>query len=224
MSTCRSCGSEALRPFLDLGQMPLSDGFRTESELARPEPRYPLEVVLCEGCALVQILEEVDPEELFCRDYPYFSSFSDHWLQHSRANVERLIQERQLTGDSLVLELASNDGYLLQYFVERGIPVQGIDPAEGPARVAVEKGIPTLNTFFTKDLADKLRAEGVQADVIIGNNVMAHVPDLNGFVARSLVKKEFRVGIPFSIAAWAGPAAGSMPCTGIWRSTKYWSR
>lgn len=163
--------------------MPLSDGLRKPEDLAGPERRYPLEVVFCKNCTLVQILEEVDPEELFCQDYPYFSSFTESLLRHSRANVEQLSVSRGLDKNSFVVELASNDGYLLQYFVEKGIPVQGIDPAEGPANAAIEKGVPTINAFFSKDLAERLVEEGKRADVIIGNNVLAHVPDLNGFVA-----------------------------------------
>ena len=182
MTKCRSCGSENIRPFLDLGMMPLSDGLRRPEALSQEEKRYPLEVAFCEECTLVQILEEVDPEELFCQDYPYFSSFTDSLLRHSKANVEDLIETRNLDESSLVIELASNDGYLLQYFLERGIPVQGIDPAEGPAKAAIEKGVPTINDFFTQQLAARLQAEGKRADVIVGNNVLAHVPDLNGFV------------------------------------------
>jgi len=151
--------------------------------LRQPEPRYPLEVAYCGDCSLMQILETVPPEVLFCDDYPYFSSFSDALLTHSRENALDLIERRGLKGDSFVVELASNDGYLLKNYVEKGIPVLGIDPASGPARAAERVGVPTLNTFFTVELADKLRAEGRRADVIHGNNVLAHVADTNGFVA-----------------------------------------
>jgi SAM-dependent methyltransferase len=171
--------------------MPLSDGLRKSEDVPGPEKRYPLEVVFCTGCSLVQILEEVDPEVLFGDDYPYFSSFSDQLLEHSQRNVLSLIDERRLGEDSLVIELASNDGYLLQYFVENGVPVLGIDPAEGPAKAAQKRGIPTEHAFFTKDLAENLRRGGTRADVVIGNNVLAHVPDLNGFVAGiSMLLKE----------------------------------
>jgi SAM-dependent methyltransferase len=183
MSNCRSCGSSNVTTFLSLGTLPLADGLRRKEELATTESRYPLDVAFCETCSLVQILETVPPEELFCRDYPYYSSFSDTLLEHSRQNVESLIATRGLHEKSLVVELASNDGYLLQYFVERNIPVLGIDPAEGPARAAVEKGIPTLCSFFTREFAERLTSEGAHADVVIGNNVLAHVADLNGFVA-----------------------------------------
>jgi SAM-dependent methyltransferase len=180
---CRSCGGKELRRFLDLGAAPLADRLPTEQQLREPEPRYPLEVAYCPGCGLMQILETVPPEVLFCDSYPYFASFSDALLEHSRANVLELVARRHLTRESFVVELASNDGYLLRNYVERGIPVLGIDPADGPARAAERIGVPTLNTFFTLELARRLRAEGRQADVVHGNNVLAHVADTNGFVA-----------------------------------------
>ncbi len=180
---CRSCGAGGLDEVLDLGEQPLADGLLREDDLARAEPRYPLSVVVCAGCSLAQLRETVEPEELFCRDYPYYSSFSPALLRHTQANVEELIRRRRLGPESLVVELASNDGYLLQYYAKNGIPVQGVDPAEGPARAAVARGIPTLETFFTRELARELREEGRAADVIHANNVLAHVPDLNGFVA-----------------------------------------
>jgi SAM-dependent methyltransferase len=179
---CRSCGAAELETVLDLGIHALADGLLREEDLAEDEPRFPLTVAVCAACGLMQILENVDPEVLFCRDYPYFSSFSDALLRHSKANVDELVEARGLTGESLVVELASNDGYLLQYYAQRGIPVQGIDPAEGPARAAGEKGVPTLNAFFTAELARELRSAGRRAQVIHANNVLAHVPDLNGFV------------------------------------------
>jgi SAM-dependent methyltransferase len=163
--------------------MPLADGLLRQEDLERPEGRYPLDVAFCGDCSLVQILEEVPPEVLFCQDYPYYSSFAETLLEHSKQNVHNLIESRSLGADSLVIELASNDGYLLQYFAEKGIPVLGIDPADGPAKAAVAKGIPTMCTFFTTDLADQLVREGKTADVMVANNVLAHVPDLNGFVA-----------------------------------------
>jgi SAM-dependent methyltransferase len=168
---------------LDLGMMPLSDGFLTAAQLEDSEELFPLEVAFCPKCALMQILETVPPEKLFCDNYPYFSSFSETLLAHSRDNALDLIKRRNLTPASFVVELASNDGYLLRNFVEHRIPVLGIDPADGPAKAAEKVGVPTLNTFFTKDLAATLRNEGKQADVIIGNNVLAHVADTNGFVA-----------------------------------------
>ena len=182
-ATCRSCGSGDLRPFLDLGHMPLSDGLRRADEIGTPQKRYPLVAAFCPDCTLAQITEQVDPHELFSDDYPYFSSFSDSLLRHSEANVAALCHDRKLGQQSFVLEIASNDGYLLQYFKRQGVPVLGIDAAKGPVEAAIARGIPTRHTFFTAELADRLAAQGVAADVIVANNVMAHVPDLNGFVA-----------------------------------------
>ena len=182
IENCRACGSRELEVVLDLGSHALADGLVWEADLAKEEPVFPLTVGICADCGLMQIMENVAPEQLFCNDYPYFSSKIPSLLRHSEANVREVIERRDLGPDSLVVELASNDGYLLQYYAQRGIPVQGIDPAEGPAKAAVEKGVPTLNTFFTIDLAKDLRSQGKQADVIHANNVLAHVPDLNGFV------------------------------------------
>ena len=182
-AVCRTCGSEALEKVLDLGKTPLADRLLTEDQLSQPEPFFPLEVAFCPDCGLMQILETVPPEVVFDADYPYYSSFSPYLLEHSRKNVEELIASRRLGRDSFVVELASNDGYLLKNYVDQGIPVLGIDPVPGPARAAVEIGVPTLQEFFTSDLAAKLKAEGKEADVIHGNNVLAHVADTNGFVA-----------------------------------------
>jgi SAM-dependent methyltransferase len=182
-NSCRSCGGEDLSVFLSLGDLPLSDGLLSKDDLQRQEPRYPLDVAFCPDCALVQILETVPPEELFGADYPYFSSFTDALLQHSAANVAARIAERRLDANSLVVELASNDGYLLQYYLARGIPVLGIDPAPGPVAAARARGVETLQAFFGRDLAMQLAAEGRRADVIHANNVLAHVADTNGFVA-----------------------------------------
>ena len=179
---CRSCGGRDLSIFLSLGNLPLSDGFLEASQLAQEEGRYPLDVAFCPDCALVQILETVPPEKLFGADYPYFSSFTDTLLRHSESNVRARVMERGLGPQSLVVELASNDGYLLQYYRERGIPVLGIDPAPGPVAAAREKGIDSLLAFFGSELAGKLVAQGRRADVIHANNVLAHVADTNGFV------------------------------------------
>jgi SAM-dependent methyltransferase len=140
-------------------------------------------VALCLDCALVQILHAVPPELMFSSEYPYYSSFSRTIMEHARKNVDDLIRSRGLDENSFVVELASNDGYLLHNFVEQGIPAMGIEPAPGQAKAAVERGVPTLTTFFSHELAQKLRTEGRVADVVIANNVLAHVPDLNGFVA-----------------------------------------
>ncbi len=180
--TCRSCGADGLKRVLSLGETPLADRLLTEDMLAQPEPVYPLTVVFCPSCTLMQIAETVSPEELFCENYPYYSSFSPALLEHSRQNAEELIRDRRLGPDSLVVELASNDGYMLKNFVAAGVPVLGIDPAEGPARAAQQAGVETLCTFFGQDMAEQLSAEGRRADVIIANNVLAHVADLNGFV------------------------------------------
>jgi hypothetical protein len=181
--TCRSCGHTDLEPILSLGRTPLADALLTEEQLGLPELIVPLDWVFCSHCSLVQITEAVPSEILFCRDYPYFSSVSKTLLQHFRQSAEELIESRKLNSDSLVIEAASNDGYMLRNFVERDIPVLGIDPAEGPVQVAQQAGIPTLCTFFGKDLAKQLREkEGLIADLFLANNVLAHVPDLNGFV------------------------------------------
>jgi 2-polyprenyl-3-methyl-5-hydroxy-6-metoxy-1,4-benzoquinol methylase len=179
---CRSCAGTDLQLILDLGLHPPSDALLREEQLKLNEPCYPLSVAVCGGCGLMQIRENVEPDELFCEDYPYFSSFSPSLLHHSESNVKELVEMRGLDEASRVVELASNDGYLLQFYIERGIVVQGIDPADGPARAARKRGVPTLQAFFTADLARELRQEGKGADVIHANNVLAHVPDLNGFV------------------------------------------
>jgi SAM-dependent methyltransferase len=181
---CRCCGGDGLTVFLSLGDLPLSDGFITAQQLAQEDARYPLDVAFCADCALVQILETVPPEVLFGEDYPYFSSFTDALLRHSEANVVTRIADRNLSSRSLVVELASNDGYLLQFYKARGIPVLGIDPAPGPVAAAHAKGIETLLAFFGEDLARRLAlTENRRADVIHANNVLAHVADTNGFVA-----------------------------------------
>jgi SAM-dependent methyltransferase len=183
IEACRSCGSPKLTSFLDLGTTPLADRLLTEDQLGEPELVAPLDVVLCEECSLVQITETVSPEVLFCQNYPYFSSVSKALMKHFGDSAQHILDTRQLGPDSLVVEAASNDGYMLKHFVEAGIPVLGIDPADGPAKKAQESGVRTLNTFFTKELADELFEEGNRADVFLANNVLAHVADLNGFTA-----------------------------------------
>ncbi|MFN0091971.1 MAG: methyltransferase domain-containing protein [Acidimicrobiales bacterium] len=180
---CRACRAEGVLSFLDLGKTPLSDALVKPADLAGPEPRFPLEVAFCPACKLVHILEDVPEDVLFPADYPYFSSFSDHLLAHSRRHALGLIESRELGPESLVVELASNDGYLLANFVEAGVPVLGIDPAPAQVRTANERGVRSLCEFFGADAAARLVAEGARADVIIANNVCAHVPDINGFVA-----------------------------------------
>ncbi|SMQ61000.1 Methyltransferase domain-containing protein [Altererythrobacter xiamenensis] len=180
---CRSCGSGALEAFLDLGSTPLADRLLTEKMLTEEELTFPLVVAFCKDCSLVQMLETVSPEILFADAYPYYSSFSPALMEHSRKNALARIKDRDLGSDSLVIELASNDGYLLRNYVEKGIPVLGIDPADGPAAAARKVGVKTICGFFTEEMAaDVAEAEG-QADVVHGNNVLAHVADTNGFVA-----------------------------------------
>lgn len=179
---CRSCESNDIDIFLDLGEKPPSDRILTEKMLNEPEPVFPLEVGFCQQCSLVQILETVPPEELFLDSYQYFSSFSPTILENAKENVQNLIVDRGLSGKSLVVELASNDGYLLKNYVQAGIPALGIDPAPLQSKAAEENGVPTLKEFFTVSLAKRLRQEGRRADVVHGNNVLAHVADTNGFV------------------------------------------
>ncbi len=180
---CRSCGFSGVVRVMSLGRTPLADRLLTRDQLSEPEPAADLDLVFCEGCSLVQISETVAPEILFGEDYPYFSSVSPALLRHSRENAEELIETRRLGPESLVIELASNDGYMLRNFRDRGIPALGIDPARGPAQAAIDCGIPTLCEFFGVQLAGKLREQGRLADVVIANNVLAHVPELNGFVS-----------------------------------------
>jgi SAM-dependent methyltransferase len=182
LKSCRSCQSEQLEIVLRLGQTPLANSLLTAKDLDRPETTYPLDLAFCPECSLVQITETVPPELLF-REYLYFSSFSDDLLRHARVLTERVRHKRQLDAGSLVLEIASNDGYLLQNYKQAGIPVLGIEPAVNIARVArEERGIPTVEEFFGLSLARELNAKGQRADVIHANNVLAHVADLNGFV------------------------------------------
>jgi SAM-dependent methyltransferase len=178
---CRSCGSDGLRGFLSIGPTPLTDAYVPPDRAGEQEARYPLDVAFCPDCALVQIRAVVPPEAVFER-YSYYSSFSSTLLAHSKEHALELIAERSLGPDDLVIELASNDGYLLRYFVEAGIPVLGIDPARGPAEAAEAIGVPMLREFFGEQLATRLRSEGRTPTVVIANNVLAHVPDLNGFV------------------------------------------
>jgi SAM-dependent methyltransferase len=191
VASCRSCGQAGLEPILSLGQMPLANRLPQADQLAEPEPRYPLDLAFCPACALVQINETVPPEELF-REYAYFSAFSDTMLQSAEALVGRLIEERRLDEASLALEIGSNDGYLLQFHRRAGVPVLGIDPAENVAAVAQEqRGVPTIAEMFGVALAERLIREGRRADVVHANNVLAHVPDVNGIAKGiSLVLKE----------------------------------
>jgi SAM-dependent methyltransferase len=183
LAECRSCKSRSLRVVLDLGNHPLSDALLTSKREAREQPRYPLQLARCDDCTLLQVTETIPPQVLFQRDYPYFSSSSAALLQHAAGIAHRLIRELHLGPDSLVVEVASNDGYLLRNFQEKNIPCLGIDPASGPAGKALKAGIPVINDFFSLELATRLRAEGRAADLIIANNVVAHVDTINDFVA-----------------------------------------
>lgn len=183
IGVCRSCGVSQFAPVLDLGTTPLANSLLTAEQLNATEPRFPLNVIRCTACSLVQLDTTVPPEAMF-GNYLYFSSFSSTMLEHARQLVDQLITERQLTPNSRVIEVASNDGYLLQYYKARDIEVLGIEPAQNIARVArEERGIPTLNDFFGQPLADRLMAEGTLADVIHAHNVLAHVPQINDFVS-----------------------------------------
>jgi SAM-dependent methyltransferase len=182
LAACRVSGSTTLVPVLSLGEMPLANALLSEAQLGEVELRYPLELVFAPDSALLQLTLSVPPEQLFS-DYVYFSSFSNGMLESASALVRRLVRERRLGGGSLALEVASNDGYLLQYYKELGVPVLGIEPAANVAAAAVaERGIPTRTEFFGLEMARRLVAEGIRADVVHANNVLAHVPDLNGFV------------------------------------------
>jgi len=194
-SVCRSCGQDGLVDILSLGHTPLANALLTAEQTERPQPIYPLDLVFCPSCTLVQITETVPPELLF-REYLYFSSFADTVLQNAKQIVERLIESRHLGGDSLAMEIASNDGYLLQFYHQHGIPVLGIEPATNIARVAQDRGIRSLCEFFGEALARQLRERGERADVLHANNVLAHVADLNGVVAGiDLVLKDGGVAV-----------------------------
>ena len=188
---CRSCGATELAGVLSLGCTPLANALLTEEQLEADEATYPLELVFCRSCTLLQITETVPPEKLFLQ-YFYLSSFSETMLRHAETLTTRLASSYHLNARSLVVEIASNDGYLLRNYKDAGISVLGIEPASNIARVAEERGIPTLCEFFGEQVGERLRAEGRCADLIHANNVLAHVPDLNGFVRglRLLLKED----------------------------------
>jgi len=181
-SGCRFCGTKLEHTFVDLGMSPLCESFLIKDHLNQMEPFYPLHVYVCSNCFLVQLQEYVTPEHIFS-DYAYFSSYSDSWLAHAKKYTDLMVQRFGIGAKSFVVELASNDGYLLQYFVQKGVPVLGIEPAANVAKVAVEKGVPTAVKFFGRETAREFVAQGKQADLLLGNNVLAQVPDLNDFVA-----------------------------------------
>ena len=179
---CRFCGTPLQHSFVDLGKSPLCENFLTREQLFEPEPFYPLHAFVCHECFLVQVEEYVSGEAIFGGEYAYFSSYSESWLAHAARFADEITERLGLDGSSMVVEIASNDGYLLKNFVAKGVPVLGIEPADNVAAVAVEKGVPTEVRFFGVETAKALAAQGVQADLMCANNVIAHVPDLNDFV------------------------------------------
>jgi len=182
VSSCRFCGAKLTHTFVDLGMSPLCESYLTTEQLNQGEMFYPLHVYVCGSCFLVQLQEYVRPEHIFT-DYAYFSSYSDSWLHHAKVYTDMIVKRLNLGAHSQVVELASNDGYLLQYFVKKRVPALGIEPAANVAEAAVQKGVPTIVKFFGAETARDLAADNCNADLLIGNNVLAQVPDLNDFVA-----------------------------------------
>lgn len=201
ISRCRSCASTELTSILDLGMTPLANALLTEEALSKPEPHYPLKLLWCPQCSLLQLSENVPAATLFTH-YFYRSSFSDAFLEHCKMLAERLTRERALDRESLVIDLASNDGYLLQFYKERNIPVLGVEPAANIAAIAEDKGIPTKPIFFTEVIAEQLAAEGKQADVVHAHNVLPHVADQRDFVkgVRTLLKPKGIAVVEFAYA------------------------
>ncbi len=178
---CRFCASPLRHTLVDLGMSPLCESYVSAESLNRMEPFYPLRVYVCDNCDLAQLEEYVSPEEIFT-EYAYFSSYADSWLKHAKNYTDLMADRFDIGTSSFVVELASNDGYLLQYFIEKGVPVLGVEPARNVAKVAIEKGIPTRVEFFGEKMATGLVSEGKKADLVLGNNVLAQVPGLNDFV------------------------------------------
>lgn len=195
---CRFCGAPLTHTFVDLGMSALCESYVSAEQLHQMEPFFPLHVFVCEQCFLVQLEEFVCPEDIFT-EYAYFSSYSDSWLQHARNYTDLMVQRFQLNRTSQVVEVASNDGYLLQYFLEKGMPILGIEPARNVAKVAIDRGIPTIVEFFGTKSASRLVDEGRCADLLIGNNVLAQVPNLNDFVEgmRTLLKPQGVITMEF---------------------------
>lgn len=188
---CRHCGEELLHTFIDLGSSPPSNSYLTELTLRKPEKWYPLKVLVCHNCWLAQTEDFVGFDEMFSEDYAYFSSFSSSWLDHAEKYVAEVTNHFKLDNESMVVEVAANDGYLLQYVRDRGIPCYGIEPTKSTANAARQKDIEIIEEFFTKDLASTLIKAKKHADLIVANNVLAHVPDINDFVkAFSILLKE----------------------------------
>src|SRR3989338_5039316 len=179
---CRFCNTPLENIFIELGNAPPTNSFRTKEQLNEPEVAYPLRVFVCDKCFLVQVDEHRAHDEIFGSDYVYFSSVSQPWLEHCKKYADFIIPNLNLNNKSQVIEIASNDGYLLQYFKEKGIPVLGIEPSSSTAKIAIKNGIPTIEKFFGITLAEELVKSGTKADLLIGNNVLAHVPNVNDFV------------------------------------------
>jgi SAM-dependent methyltransferase len=195
---CRSCEQDVRDTFVDLGMSPLVQSFIGPEKLDEMEPFYPLHVLICSHCKLAQLRDYVSPDGIFV-EYAYFSSYSASWVEHARLYCEMITKRLSLTSDSLVVEIAANDGYLLQHFLPLGIPVLAIEPAANVAEVAKAKGIPAITEFFGTDVASRLAQEGRLADLIIGNNVFAHVPSLNDFISglSQLLKPEGVITLEF---------------------------
>lgn len=198
LGKCRFCNTQLSVSFADLGMSPLANSYVNAGQIHKMEAFYPLHAYVCDACYLVQLETFETPAKIFS-NYAYFSSFSDSWLRHAREYADKVSPRFGLGGDSSVVEIASNDGYLLQYFKQKGIPILGIEPAENVAKVAQQAGIPTIVKFFGAETADELVREGRKADLLIGNNVLAHVPDINDFVggmkrflaAKGIITMEF---------------------------------
>ena len=197
-ANCRFCGTSLRHTFVDLGMSPLCESYLSSEQLNGMEPFYPLHANVCHNCYLVQLESYVSPEYIFT-EYAYFSSYADTWLQHAKAYTDLMVERFHLNEQSYVVEIASNDGYLLQYFVEKNIPCLGIEPAANVAKVALDKGVPTLVEFFGVESARRLADQGKQADLLLGNNVLAQVPDLNDFVAgmKILLKPQGVITVEF---------------------------
>jgi len=181
MSNCRFCSEVLEISFIDLGMSPLANSFISSEDFDKPERLLPLKAMVCKKCFLVQLEEYEKPEDIFT-DYIYFSSYSKSWLEHAKQYSDMIIDRFKLNGQAKIIEVASNDGYLLQYFVKRGFNVLGIEPAKNVAEKAVAKGVPTLQKFFNINTAEELVSEGTKAELVIANNVIAHVPNLNDFI------------------------------------------
>lgn len=198
-NSCRFCGQVLNHVFADLGEQPPSNSFLTKEQLTLPEEKFPLKVFVCDHCFLVQVGEVKKATEIFNESYAYFSSYSSTWVEHCRNYAEMIVDRLRLDASNRVIEIASNDGYLLQFFLQKKIPVLGIEPTANTAAAAIEKGIDTKINYFTTVLAKELAASAISADLLIGNNVLAHVPDINDFVnaMKIMLAKEGTITMEF---------------------------